>query len=144
MKLVPWNHDVSQEEFDGLFISNGPGDPALAEAAIMNIRKVQYLWSTTLRGEGGIEINIYICLSVPLKFWFYIKSRIPWADIRDVYSRYVQVKVSNGFRVWVSTNARLEIWICLNLQVVNFLPTQTMCHTNGSDITHYRQWSCKC
>jgi carbamoyl-phosphate synthase small subunit len=24
---VPWDHDISQEEYDGLFISNGPGDP---------------------------------------------------------------------------------------------------------------------
>jgi carbamoyl-phosphate synthase small subunit len=24
---VPWDHDISREEFDGLFISNGPGDP---------------------------------------------------------------------------------------------------------------------
>lgn len=24
---VPWDHDISKEEFDGLFISNGPGDP---------------------------------------------------------------------------------------------------------------------
>jgi carbamoyl-phosphate synthase small subunit len=24
---VPWDYDISQEEYDGLFISNGPGDP---------------------------------------------------------------------------------------------------------------------
>lgn len=24
---VPWNHDLTDEEFDGLIISNGPGDP---------------------------------------------------------------------------------------------------------------------
>ena len=24
---VPWDHDISNEEYDGLFISNGPGDP---------------------------------------------------------------------------------------------------------------------
>ena len=24
---VPWDHDISKEEYDGLFISNGPGDP---------------------------------------------------------------------------------------------------------------------
>ena len=38
--LVPWDHDCSQEEYDGLFISNGPGDPDLAKAAISNLRKV--------------------------------------------------------------------------------------------------------
>lgn len=38
--LVPWNHDYSQELYDGLFISNGPGDPALAWDAVLNLRKV--------------------------------------------------------------------------------------------------------
>ncbi|OLP85244.1 Protein URA2 [Symbiodinium microadriaticum] len=27
LKVVPWDYDFSKEEFDGLFISNGPGDP---------------------------------------------------------------------------------------------------------------------
>ena len=40
MKLVPWNHDICNEQFDGLFISNGPGDPSLADAAVQNIKKV--------------------------------------------------------------------------------------------------------
>lgn len=38
--LVPWDHDVSKETYDGLFISNGPGDPRMAEATILNVRKV--------------------------------------------------------------------------------------------------------
>eukprot|EP00117_Sycon_ciliatum_P002084 scpid10248/ scgid7469/ Carbamoyl-phosphate synthase [ammonia], mitochondrial; Carbamoyl-phosphate synthetase I len=38
--LVPWNHDCSVEDYDGLFISNGPGDPELATAAITNLQKV--------------------------------------------------------------------------------------------------------
>jgi len=41
VKLVPFNHDISEEEFDGLFISNGPGDPMMAEAAINNVKKVR-------------------------------------------------------------------------------------------------------
>ncbi len=40
MKLVPWDHDISKEEYDGLFISNGPGDPSLAQEAVLNLRKV--------------------------------------------------------------------------------------------------------
>ena len=40
MKLVPWDHDISKENFDGLFLSNGPGDPSLASDAIRNLRKV--------------------------------------------------------------------------------------------------------
>ncbi len=39
--LVPWNYDMSQDTYDGLFLSNGPGDPALASEAIANLKKVQ-------------------------------------------------------------------------------------------------------
>lgn len=31
---VPWDHDISKEEYDGLFISNGPGDPKQCVATI--------------------------------------------------------------------------------------------------------------
>jgi carbamoyl-phosphate synthase small subunit len=34
---VPWDHDISQEEFDGLFISNGPGDPKQCTATIKTL-----------------------------------------------------------------------------------------------------------
>jgi carbamoyl-phosphate synthase small subunit len=36
---VPWDYDFSKEDFDGLFISNGPGDPKRCVATIENIRK---------------------------------------------------------------------------------------------------------
>jgi carbamoyl-phosphate synthase small subunit len=36
---VPWNHDFHSEEFDGLFLSNGPGDPKMCGVTISNIRK---------------------------------------------------------------------------------------------------------
>lgn len=36
---VPWNYDFNSLEFDGLFISNGPGDPDTCDAAVQNIRK---------------------------------------------------------------------------------------------------------
>jgi carbamoyl-phosphate synthase small subunit len=36
---VPWDHDFLQEDFDALFISNGPGDPTACGATIGNIRK---------------------------------------------------------------------------------------------------------
>ncbi|KAF5893000.1 carbamoyl-phosphate synthase [ammonia], mitochondrial, partial [Clarias magur] len=38
--LVPWDQDLMSLEYDGLFISNGPGNPALAETLIQNIRRV--------------------------------------------------------------------------------------------------------
>ncbi len=35
---VPWDHDISKEDYDGLFISNGPGDPKKCEITINNLR----------------------------------------------------------------------------------------------------------
>ncbi len=36
---VPWDYDYHLEEFDGLFLSNGPGDPKMCTATINNIRR---------------------------------------------------------------------------------------------------------
>ncbi|XP_061579722.1 carbamoyl-phosphate synthase [ammonia], mitochondrial isoform X2 [Cololabis saira] len=38
--LVPWDQDLLSLEYDGLFLSNGPGDPSLAETLVHNVRKV--------------------------------------------------------------------------------------------------------
>lgn len=35
--LVPWDYDLSKEDYDGLFISNGPGDPKQCNVTIDNI-----------------------------------------------------------------------------------------------------------
>ena len=34
---VPWDYDYSNEEYDGLFISNGPGDPVMCVPTIKNL-----------------------------------------------------------------------------------------------------------
>jgi len=36
---VPWNYDVTKENYDGLFISNGPGDPTMCAETIDIIKK---------------------------------------------------------------------------------------------------------
>jgi len=36
---VPWNYDFLSEEYDGLFITNGPGDPKKCDVTIRNIAK---------------------------------------------------------------------------------------------------------
>lgn len=41
MEVVPWDYDfpkLAGKEYDGLFISNGPGDPALLSKTVENIR----------------------------------------------------------------------------------------------------------
>ena len=36
---VPWDYDYHNEEYDGLFISNGPGDPKMCTSAIENLKR---------------------------------------------------------------------------------------------------------
>ena len=36
---VPWNYDFTGMDYDGLFLSNGPGDPAVCTETIAHLRK---------------------------------------------------------------------------------------------------------
>ncbi len=44
---VPWDYDFNSLEYDGLFISNGPGNPMMADATITHLR-------TALEGDKPI------------------------------------------------------------------------------------------
>ncbi len=39
VRRVPWDYDFTQDDFAGLMISNGPGDPKMCKATISNVRK---------------------------------------------------------------------------------------------------------
>ncbi len=36
---VPWDYDFTKEEYDGVFLSNGPGDPAMCDVTVEHIKK---------------------------------------------------------------------------------------------------------
>lgn len=38
--VVPWNYDFTEDKFDGLFLSNGPGDPTQCVETIAHVRTV--------------------------------------------------------------------------------------------------------
>ena len=40
IKRVPYDYDYSDEEFDGVFISNGPGDPIVCKETVAILQKV--------------------------------------------------------------------------------------------------------
>jgi carbamoyl-phosphate synthase small subunit len=44
---VPWDYDYSNEDYDGLFISNGPGDPKMCKSTIKHL-------SESIRGDKPI------------------------------------------------------------------------------------------
>lgn len=35
---VPWDYDFTKEEYDGVFISNGPGDPAMCDVTVNYVK----------------------------------------------------------------------------------------------------------
>ena len=39
VKRVPWNYDFTNETYDGLLISNGPGDPTLCDVTVDYLKK---------------------------------------------------------------------------------------------------------
>ncbi len=39
IKRVPWDYDFTGEDYDGLFISNGPGDPTLCDKTVAHLRQ---------------------------------------------------------------------------------------------------------
>src|SRR5258708_2185484 len=50
--VLPWNFDFNtvRDRFDGLFLTNGPGDPAHCMEAAMNVRKTMKEWSKPIFG----------------------------------------------------------------------------------------------
>ena len=40
VRRVPWDYDLRTEKFDGLVISNGPGDPKMCRQTILQMREV--------------------------------------------------------------------------------------------------------
>ncbi|KAJ8725611.1 hypothetical protein PYW08_003794 [Mythimna loreyi] len=53
--LVPWDHKLDPSQYDGLFISNGPGDPVMCKKVVDNIR-------TIIEDETNIKPVFGICL----------------------------------------------------------------------------------
>lgn len=47
VKVVPWDYDFNEDSWDGLFISNGPGDPSMAKTTIERLK-------VALQGEKPI------------------------------------------------------------------------------------------
>ena len=39
VKRVPYNYDFTEEDYDALFISNGPGDPAMCDETVAILKK---------------------------------------------------------------------------------------------------------
>lgn len=50
--VLPWNYDFNaiRDHFDGLFLTNGPGDPQQCGEAVLNVRKTLQEWEKPVFG----------------------------------------------------------------------------------------------
>lgn len=50
--VLPWNFDfnVIRDQFDGLFLTNGPGDPGHCMEAVLNLRRILREWNRPVFG----------------------------------------------------------------------------------------------
>ena len=64
VKLVPWDYDFTQEAYDGLFISNGPGDPSLAQVTISHLRKVSGCTYCLFWSSGCLDLLVDLQLLI--------------------------------------------------------------------------------
>ncbi|KAJ3071485.1 Multifunctional pyrimidine synthesis protein CAD [Podochytrium sp. JEL0797] len=50
VSVVPWDHDLANDStgFDGIFLSNGPGDPSYMGKTVANIKAVMYRDATRI------------------------------------------------------------------------------------------------
>ena len=73
--VIPWDYDFTKDEFDGLFISNGPGDPRLCKVTIAYLRK--YLSSSNPKPIFGICLGHQLlslaagCHSYKMKYVYF-------------------------------------------------------------------------
>jgi len=58
--VVPWDYDFTELEFDGLFLSNGPGNPVKAAETVKNIRT--FIGSEAKKQGSQIRPIMGVCL----------------------------------------------------------------------------------
>lgn len=72
MDVVPWNYDLSKATYDGLFLSNGPGDPSMCKTTVESIRSI--LKSETQKPIFGICLGHQLlciaagCITYKMKY----------------------------------------------------------------------------
>jgi carbamoyl-phosphate synthase small subunit len=62
VKLVPWDYDLTNESFDGLFISNGPGDPSLCDKTVTAIQAAMAMNKPIFGVCMGNQVCLFVCL----------------------------------------------------------------------------------
>jgi carbamoyl-phosphate synthase small subunit len=63
VKVVPYNHDFTNEQYDGLFLSNGPGDPTRVKETTELVRQVLKQDKPVFGICLGTQLMVSLCFS---------------------------------------------------------------------------------
>ena len=114
--LVPWDHPLNPDNFDGLFLSNGPGDPVMCKKTVKNIQ--DFLALPKVRPIFGICLGHQLlstavgCKTYKLK---YGNRGHNLPAIHHGSNRCFMTSQNHGFAVDVSTigTGKLKDWEAL-------------------------------
>ncbi|KJE94588.1 aspartate transcarbamylase [Capsaspora owczarzaki ATCC 30864] len=107
VRVVPWDYDIcADNNYDGLFISNGPGNPVMADKTIANLRKILQRPATEAKPIFGICLGHQLLAlaagATTSKLKFGNRGHnIPCIDLRS--DRCYITTQNHGFAVEVAT-----------------------------------------
>ncbi|CAI4547173.1 ADM_collapsed_G0029380.mRNA.1.CDS.1 [Saccharomyces cerevisiae] len=113
LKVVPWNYDFTKEDYDGLFISNGPGDPSVLDDLSQRLSNVLEAKKTPVFGIClGHQLIARAAGASTLKLKFGNRGHnIPCTS--TISGRCYITSQNHGFAVDVDTlTFRMEAIVC--------------------------------
>ena len=78
--IVPWNYDFTNEEVDGILLSNGPGDPTMMRELVERVRTILVknipIFGICL-GHQILNINILVLINHHIIFSLHMPQHVP-------------------------------------------------------------------
>ncbi len=104
MIRVPWNYDYSGEEYDGILVSNGPGDPAACKETIENLHKAFTSGKPILGICLGVQILALAAGAKTYKLPYGHRSQNqPCLDVTNARKRCYITSQNHGYAVKADT-----------------------------------------
>lgn len=109
--VLPWNFDFNavRDRYDGLFLSNGPGDPNHCMEAALNVRKAIEEWEKPIFGICMGNQIIGLAAGLDGKFYSLLQNvTLNYGTLAYRMRRVILAAVLSA--VLSSTNLTIQIW----------------------------------